>query len=82
MLPELDESQLIVTQHKQLLDLDILIDDYECNLVGILTKGIPILISQPYNIAFPETQYGIIRKKNLTEALQTIYNYINLNILD
>ena len=81
LLPELNESQLIITQHKEMLDLDVLIDDYECNLVGILTKGIPILISQPYNIAFPETQYGIIRKKNLTEALQTIYNYINLNIL-
>ena len=81
LIPELNEENIVVASNKGILDLDFLIDDYERNLLGILDKGVPILISQPYNEFFPEVQYGIIRKNNLPEAVDMIVNYIDLHIL-
>lgn len=45
--PFLDKSQLIITYNKQLLNLDVLIDDALHNMVG--GKYVKILIDMPHN---------------------------------
>lgn len=67
----LSEDQLIVISKKQLLNVDILIDDCVDYLIGgNYTK---ILIDSPYNKDIADT--SIIRVKDLKEA----YEYLQIN---
>lgn len=74
LLPELREDQLVITSRKDLIRADFLIDDWEDNLKHIAADkhGTAILITQPYNATFPNTQYGILRTDNLLNAVEII----------
>lgn len=52
-------SNLIVCRTKQLLAMDVLIDDHELNLVGGKYKG--FLINKPWNKEFATSLFGITR---------------------
>ena len=54
--------------------IDILIDDYEKNLID--GKYQKILFSYPWNKNFNNSEYGIYRAKNW-EEIYDIVNYIN-----
>ena len=71
MLPILNDEQLILTKHKELINLDFLIDDYPENIKQ--TNGVGILIDQPYN------QYHqiILRQPDLLSAVKFIISSIN-----
>jgi 5'(3')-deoxyribonucleotidase len=65
----LDEDQLIVTSKKQLLNVDIMIDDCaDCLIGGDYTK---LLIDAPYNRNVKDNK--IIRVYNLADA----YNFLH-----
>lgn len=74
LLPMLNEKNLVITSRKELLDVDILIDDWENNLkkLAVSKNKMPILITQNYNKDFPNAEYGIIRCENLLEAVNLI----------
>lgn len=78
LLPMLKKEQLIMTGRKDLLDVDILIDDWEQNLkkMACSLSKTPILITQPYNRNFPNVEYGILRFDNLAKAVDYILNYV------
>lgn len=78
LLPMLKKEQLIITARKDLLDVDILVDDWEQNLkkMAFWVNKIPILITQPYNRSFPNYEYGILRFDNLAKAVDYILNYV------
>ena len=84
LLPMLDESQLIVTSRKDLLDVDFLVDDWEENLRHTVhdSHTQPILITQPYNEALPESIYRIKRARSLVDAVDAIEKYVNANMFD
>ena len=48
LLPMLDRNDIIITDDKSWVDVDVLIDDYEQNLINSNAK-IKVLINQPYN---------------------------------
>ena len=77
LLPMLNEDNLIVTNRKDLLNVDILVDDWENNLKKMAFWGnkSPILITQNYNRTFPNTEYGIIRCGSLLEATNLILKW-------
>lgn len=68
--PFLDKDKVIITKYKQLIDLDVLIDDYQGNLIGGKYKG--ILFTYPWNEDFNAEQNNIIRVRNWTEAYKAI----------
>lgn len=72
LFPFIPWDNVIVTTRKYLVRGDVMIDDYEQNLIpgDWETK---ILIDEPYNRDFNEREYGIIRVKSWDE----IYNIIN-----
>ena len=78
LLPMLNEKQLIIANRKDLLAVDFLVDDWECNLRDVehVKYTTPILITQPYNETFPDTLYGIKRAKNLVSAADAIEKYV------
>lgn len=67
-------KMLIVAREKQLLKIDVLIDDYEQNLIGGDYLG--ILMNQPWNSAFKAERYGIKRIGRIAEV-QTILEGLN-----
>lgn len=78
LLPMLDKNQLVIGNRKDLLNVDFMIDDWECNLRNVdhESKMIPILITRSYNASFPERQYGIYRAKDLQSAVNAIEKYV------
>ncbi len=78
LLPMLKKEQLIMIGRKDLLDVDILIDDWEQNLkkMACSLSKTPILITQPYNRSFTNYEYGILRFDNLAKAVDYILNYV------
>jgi 5'(3')-deoxyribonucleotidase len=77
-LPMLSNKHITLTERKDMMDLDFLVDDYEENLHGIVYKGgSAILINKVYNLTFPARQYGIVRCENLLEATELIIEAIN-----
>lgn len=71
VLPMLKCENLIIAEKKNLIAADYLIDDYENNLSN-LRHGKGILVTQPYNKAFPNTTYGIPRCQNVLDAAKWV----------
>lgn len=68
--PFLKEENFIVIRDKQLINIDVLIDDYEINLINGNYKG--ILLNKPWNEDFNESEYNISRANNWEEIYQII----------
>ena len=73
------KKNLIVIHTKQLLSsLDVLVDDYENNLIdGNYAK---ILLSYPWNSGISDDRYGIIRCNNWIEIYNEICKIAESNI--
>lgn len=65
-------SNLIVCRTKQLLDLDVLIDDYEYNLIGGRYYG--ILVDKPWNQEIAPRLYHMKRIFHLSEVPKIVYD--------
>lgn len=63
--PFYQSRNLIMCREKQLLDMDVLIDDYEMNLIGGRYKK--FLISKPWNKEFATSLFGITRVYGFAE---------------
>ena len=63
-------EQVIVTKRKQMIDMDVLIDDNPENLRDASYRS--ILFNTPHNEAFNETEIGAVRMHDWRE----IYEYI------
>mgnify|MGYP003826440459 CR=1 FL=1 len=66
-------SHLIVCREKQLLNVDVLIDDYENNLIGGTYEK--ILMTKPWNEHVATNLYGIKRIFGWDEVPKIIENY-------
>lgn len=79
--PFLKSNQIICISNKQLVNCDVLIDDYDLNLInGVYDK---ILISKPYNVSCITKDINNIKKRDCkpsiikrTDNWKDIYNYI------
>ena len=69
--PFVDVKHIIFTHKKQMLNCDILVDDYEKNLIEGKYDG--ILVNQPWNENFYENGSNIVRAYDWQE----IYSLIN-----
>lgn len=69
--PYIDWRQIITIRFKQMLTLDVLIDDYHKNLINGSYKG--ILIDNPYNRSFKEDNKQIYRAYTWDQ----VYNLVN-----
>ena len=65
-------EDVVIIAEKQLMAVDILIDDNPNNLIGGRYCG--ILMNAPHNKPFRESMYGIVRARNWDE----VYNIILL----
>jgi 5'(3')-deoxyribonucleotidase len=63
-------KMLIACANKQLLDLDLLGDDFEQNLIGGAYVG--VLMDTPYNRSFDEKRYGITRINKVSDVLDVV----------
>lgn len=70
LFPFIKNNQVIVTERKQMIDLDILIDDNPANLCNASYKK--ILFDRPHNRWCIEKEIGAVRLSNWED----IYNYI------
>ena len=61
---------LILCREKQLLDMDVLVDDYEMNLIGGRFKR--ILVNKPWNKEFATSLFGITRIYGFSELPKII----------
>lgn len=68
--PFIKWSQVIVMSDKQMLSVDVLIDDYIGNLIG--GKYIKLLMDAPHNRYTNATLYGLHRVHNWEEIFDTI----------
>jgi len=75
--PYIDWRQIISIRNKQLLRLDVLVDDYHKNLIHASYKG--ILMDMPYNRSFQEDNKNIKRAYNWNEAFKYILR-LSLNM--
>lgn len=71
--PFLDWNHVIVTNNKQMIKGDFLVDDAPHNLVG--GDYIPIMMNAPHNRSFSASEYGIQRVDNWTQIYEIISNY-------
>lgn len=71
--PFLDWSRVIVTENKQMIAGDILIDDGPHNLTG--SRYGKILFSAGHNRSFDETSIGAIRVNNWRETVAAVRRY-------
>lgn len=62
LYPFIEENQVIIIKEKQMLDLDVLCDDYQNNLIG--AQYSKLLFDAPYNEDFNEMEHGIHRVKD------------------
>ena len=74
--PFINWRNLIFLKNKQLLNLDVLIDDYPKNLVHGIYQG--ILIDRPYNQDFNEQDYHIVRVTSWSEIYDLITDWYGL----
>lgn len=70
LFPFINKEQVIVTHRKQMIDMDILVDDNPANLSD--SSYIKVLFDTPHNKWLNEREIGAIRLSNWEE----IYNYI------
>lgn len=75
VLPMLKCEDIIIAENKSLIAADYLIDDYENNL-NDLKFGKGVLVTQPYNKAFPNNIYGIPRCANVLDAANWVIDDI------
>ncbi len=68
--PFLDWGQVIVTENKQLILGDVLIDDRPHNFMGGVYEK--ILFDRPHNRSFDENEVGAKRVYNWTEVLREV----------
>lgn len=68
--PFINWNQVIITSEKKYVKGDVLVDDYENNLIGGDYKG--VLFYQPHNRFFDTTGHPIIRADDWTEATKII----------
>lgn len=73
--PYLDWRQIITLRYKQMLNLNVLIDDYQNNLIDAPYKG--ILLDRPYNRFFKEDGVNIKRVYNWDEIYNEIHKLYN-----
>jgi 5'(3')-deoxyribonucleotidase len=73
LFPFLDEHQLIITHHKEIIDVDIIVDDCPINLTN--TDHIRFLINQSYNKSVKDE--SIIRVNDLREVYYYFFNTNN-----
>lgn len=71
MFPFLDESHIIITQNKQMVMGDVLIDDGPHNLIG--GNYFRILFDQPHNRGIDEKKYGMYRAVGWDEVYRLIH---------
>jgi 5'(3')-deoxyribonucleotidase len=69
-----DMKNVIVTSHKDMINLDILVDDGVHNLINGSYKK--VLLDYPWNRYINDNQYEIVRVKNWID----IYSYIQKRI--
>ena len=69
--PFLNLNNFICIQNKRMLNCDLMIDDWEENLILGRYQG--VLLDAPWNRKFNEQEYGIVRKYCWSQ----IYNYIS-----
>lgn len=67
----LDEQHIIIAHNKQMIHGDVLVDNYEHNLIG--GDYFKILFDRPHNRKFKEAAYGIQRAITWSE----VYSYIH-----
>lgn len=68
--PFLTWDNVIITNHKQMINGDILIDDAPHNLIR--GKYIQVLMDAPHNRSFNEEEYGMLRVTNWSEVKSII----------
>lgn len=68
--PFLTWNNVIITNHKQMINGDILIDDAPHNLIG--GKYIKVLMDAPHNQSFNEEEHGMLRVTNWDEVKSII----------
>lgn len=71
-----EDIEIISTQNKQEVDIDILIDDYEKNLIN--AKYIGLLFDYEWNRGFDECNHHIYRVDNWNEIVEYV-RFINDN---
>jgi len=71
--PYIDTNNIIVTSKKQMIDVDLLVDDYEMNLIsGSYNK---VLLNYPWNKNVNDKEHGIVRAydwKGIYDAVHTL----------
>lgn len=77
LCPFMKEEQIILTGKKQLIDVDVLVDDYPKNLIGGKYKK--LLFDAPHNWDYDETTIDAKRCHNWAEVYKEI-NQIALTI--
>lgn len=70
LFPFIKSDQIIITKHKQMIDVDVLIDNYPENLRD--ASYAKILFDRPHNKSFNEGEIGAVRMSNWKD----IYEYI------
>lgn len=68
--PAIDIKNIIITHNKQMIDVDLLVDDYEKNLIG--GNYSKILLDYPWNRNINDKEYGILRVRNWNEIYKGI----------
>lgn len=68
--PYLTWDNVIITNHKQMIDGDILIDDAPHNLIR--GKYVKVLMSAPHNLSFDADAYGMLRVSNWDDVKSII----------
>ena len=68
--PFIKPEQVIVAHKKQLINVDVMIDDYEQNLIGGKYEG--LLLNYPWNQNFNEKDFNIVRVNNWQEVFDEI----------
>lgn len=68
--PAIDIKNIIIAHNKQMIDVDLLVDDYEKNLIG--GNYSKILLDYPWNRNINDKEHGILRVRNWNEIYKGI----------
>ena len=68
--PFLNEKNVIISHNKQIINVDLLVDDFEGNLInGHYSK---ILLDYPWNRNINDKEHGILRVHNWKEVYKAV----------